>query len=400
MNPAFGATAVQSVIDIIVEKSIKLRDVWRREIDAAGEVARINVLHGLSNATLDAIGKAGFGYEINALDTTDSNLDRLLVSFNTLFDVQHRSRAFLLLQNWVPLLRVLPTGREKAVRNAKGTLDDIGSRLLARAKAYMLRKKKARSDDTPRDLFFLIVRTNMRSSPNRRMSDEDILAQVPAFIAGGYETTSTATSWALFQLSQNPELQTRLRDDLRTLDTDEPSTDDLNSLPYLDAFVKEVLRFYPSFTWSAREAQQDDVIPLEAPFVDTSGRVCHEFRVRKGQVFLIPIHSVNRSKAIWGEDANEFKPERWDCLPETVKSMPGIWGNTLTFFAGSHACIGYRFALIEIKSLLFFLVRQFEFGLAVPVHDVQIQVSLVQRPVLKSEPNVASQLPMFVRHAR
>ena len=52
-----------------------------------------------------------------------------------------------------------------------------------------------------------------------------------------------------------------------------------------------------------------------------------------------------------------------------------------------------------MKSLLFFLVSQFEFELAVPVEDVRIQVSLVQRPALRSEPHVASQLPMLVRVA-
>ena len=137
---------------------------------------------------------------------------------------------------------------------------------------------------------------------------------------------STAMTWALFQLSQSPEMQKRLRDELRTLQTDEPTMDDLNSIQFLDNFVKEVFRYYPSFTWSAREALQDDVIPLQDPFVDTRGRVCHELRcavlvdvgsatelkassdrVRKGQHFLIPYHSVNRSRAIWGDDAYEFK---------------------------------------------------------------------------------------------
>ncbi|KAL1681398.1 cytochrome P450 [Schizophyllum commune] len=399
-NSAFGVLSINRVTGTIVEKSVKLRDEWKSKIDEANGMARINVMHGLSNATLDAMGKAGFGYDIDALDARHGNLNELLVAFNTLFDVQHTSRAKLLLQSWIPFLRLLPTGRKKALDEAQGTLDAIGSQLLARAKAAAAQEKGAEDDGAPRDIFSQIVRTNSRmKQADRRMTDEDIRAQVAAFLAGGYETTSTAMTWALFQLSQSPDLQKRLREELRTLQTDEPTMDDLNSIQFLGNFVKEVFRYYPSFTWSGREALQDDIIPLQDPFVDTRGRVCHELRVRKGQHFLVPYHSVNRSKAIWGEDAYEFKPDRFDNLPDTVKSMPGIWGNTLAFSAGPHACIGFRFAIVEMKSLLFFLVRQFEFDLAVPVEDVRIQVSLVQRPALRSEPHVASQLPMLVRVA-
>lgn len=83
---------------------------------------------------------------------------------------------------------------------------------------------------------------------------------------------------------------------------------------------------------------------------------------------MIPIADINRSKALWGEDASEFKyvknmvppfgafyfadthmirPERWDAVPEAVQSIPGVWGNLLTFLGGPHACIGYRFSLVE-----------------------------------------------------
>lgn len=49
--------------------------------------------------------------------------------------------------------------------------------------------------------------------------------------------------------------------------------DDLSSLPYLDAFVRETLRMYPPVAFSARVAMEDDVIPLDTPFVDKRGRV-------------------------------------------------------------------------------------------------------------------------------
>ena len=97
-------------------------------------------------------------------------------------------------------------------------------------------------------------------------------------MVAGHETTATGTTWAIHQLTQNPAVQSRLRDELRTLDTDTPTLDELNALPYLDNFVKEVLRFYSPVPWTARVAMRDDVVPLGEPYTDKKGRVCYEIK--------------------------------------------------------------------------------------------------------------------------
>ena len=99
--------------------------------------------------------------------------------------------------------------------------------------------------------------------------------------------------------------------------------------------------------------------------------------------------------------------------------MPGVWGHLLTFLGGPHACIGYRFSLVEyvrfiqpflsvmcvltarflirMKALVFTLVRTFEFELAVPVEDIKPSGLFVQRPALRSEPAKGAQLPLIIR---
>jgi cytochrome P450 len=84
---------------------------------------------------------------------------------------------------------------------------------------------------------------------------------------------STATTWALHELSVAPEIQTKLREELLSVDTETPSMDELSALPYLDAAVREILRLHAPIGETIRVAMKDDVLPLDKPFMDKHGVV-------------------------------------------------------------------------------------------------------------------------------
>ena len=86
-------------------------------------------------------------------------------------------------------------------------------------------------------------------------------------------------SWALYALTQNKHAQTKLRQELSKLSTDNPTMDDLNGLPYLDAVVRETLRLYPAVPNIVRAATKDDCIPLSKPFTDRKGIVHNQIRL-------------------------------------------------------------------------------------------------------------------------
>jgi len=211
---------------------------------------------------------------------------------------------------------------------------------------------------------------------------------------------STAAVWALYALACNPATCAKLNAEARAFYTDAPSMDELNGMTYLDYVTREALRLHAPVSNTDRVAKCDVVVPLSEPFIDRHGVKRHEFRLRKGDIVIVPILAVHMLKSLWGEDAEEFKPERWERIPDTVKAMPSVFGNLLTFITGPHACIGYRFSLVEMKAILFSFVRSFDFELAVPPSEITRKTMIVGRPFLTSDPKSGPQLPIIIRPAK
>ncbi|THU90836.1 cytochrome P450 [Dendrothele bispora CBS 962.96] len=383
MNPAFGPVQVRALTEIFVDKSLELRDYWMREIQKSSK-REVIVGAGLSKMALDVIGRAGFNYDFQALsEGTNSELSR---TFAVLFGTFKRT-IFDIVR--IQLAGFLKLPGNPVVRDARSQMERIGNELLRDAKKAAQSSKKQDGMGKSRDLLSLLVKSNLDTNlpEHQRMSDEDVAAQIPTFFIAGHETINSSATAAIYVLTQHKNIQTKLRQELLAVGTDSPSMDELNALPYLNAFVREVLRLYAPFTFIARAAVKDDVMPLKEPIVDVNGKIHTELHIKKGQLIQIPILSMNKDKKLWGEDALEFKPERADTEPEATREIPGVWSHLLTFIGGPRACIGWRFSLIEMKAILFTLVRAFEFDLAVPKEDITFKRPLMvplSRPIAKS----------------
>ncbi|EMD33504.1 hypothetical protein CERSUDRAFT_118078 [Gelatoporia subvermispora B] len=405
LNPAFGPGQIRELTSIFVQQAHELRNFWDAQLSALGEPARVNALDGLSKTTLNIIGLAGFNYTFDALNPNKTN--ELSDAFTTIFsNTERESFIWPILVALLPPLGLIPNENLKRLEDAKAVMRRIGMQLVAEKKASVLEASAAEKmgsveskDLHGRDLLTLLIKANMASDlpENIRLSDEDVLWQVPTFLVAGHETTSSATAWCLYALTQAPEVQRKLREELFGLPTDLPTMDELNSLPYLEAVVRETLRLHAPVAQSGKQAMKDDIVPLSKAFTDTRGEVHDTLKIDKGTHLFLPLLVLNRSKAIWGEDAREFKPERWYSLPGTVSDIPGVWANLLTFSGGPRSCIGYRSTLVEMKALLFTLVRSFEFELAVPPEEIARQQRVVQRPMVKSEMEKGTQMPLIIR---
>lgn len=99
--------------------------------------------------------------------------------------------------------------------------------------------------------------------------------------------------WTLFALTQDLKVQRKLREELLRVSNDNPSMDELQALPYLDMVLKEVLRFHSPVPMTMRVAVEDDVVPLNTPFVDRNGVTRDTIRLVLVRIFAKAGHPTD-----------------------------------------------------------------------------------------------------------
>ncbi|KIJ34185.1 hypothetical protein M422DRAFT_263674 [Sphaerobolus stellatus SS14] len=289
MNPSFAISHVRELTNVFHEKSQQLRDIWQSNLAEGASTSVTDAVPWLGQATLDIIGLAGFDYEFNALNA-DGEKNELNQAFTTMTKQVQSPGMFQIAQAFFSPLKLIPTKRSRTIANATAVMDRLGRQLIKNKKQAILAEAAARAKGTAgqtyveknivttRDLLSRLMVANMANDlpENQRLSDEEVMAQIPTFLIAGHETTASATTWCLYALSRDQEIQRKLREELLSLDTDNPSMDELNSLPYLDAVIKETMRLHAAVSGTSRVATQDDVIPLSKPLTDKKGRLRHE----------------------------------------------------------------------------------------------------------------------------
>ncbi|KAI0040330.1 cytochrome P450 monooxygenase [Auriscalpium vulgare] len=428
MSPAFGPTQVRALTPIFVDKSLQLRDCWlaliSQEVSAQSGSSTdeprttIDVLSWLNKTTLDIIGLAGFNHSFDALNP-DEIPSELNEAVRMMFSSLHGGGRDLLvvLQTILPIFRLIPSNVGRRIVTAQATFRRIGMQLLAARKAE-LRTSAADNDDGAadalgradvkgRDLLTLLVKANMASDvkEDSRMSDEDVLAQIPTFLIAGHETTSTAVTWALYALSLHPETQVALRAALPPPPTNGITMEFLQDLPELDRVVREVMRLYAPVQTTMRIATRADVIPTASEWEDQKGVRRSGIPVAAGDAVIIPILALNRSPEIWGPDAREFKYVALSHLLlcahfRLLAATPQLQTDFLAFSGGSRACIGYRFSVFEMKALLYVLVRAFSFSLTMPPESIRTRSVIVTRPYIDGKMDEGAQMPLYVSAVR
>ncbi|TFK75269.1 cytochrome P450 [Pluteus cervinus] len=410
-TPAFSVQNMRELVPVVFRKANELRAKWLTLMpdQTASAQVQLDICRWISRATFDVIGLAGFDYDFNAIED-ESN--ELFCAYKEMFEVSISQGGFTrtMFNIYLPAISSLFRDRTmRTVQRCQETIRRVAGRLIQEKKRKILDGEKSGAS---RDLLSLLIKSNLATDlpADCRISDEDMLHNINTFMFAGSDTSSLSVTWILLLLAQHPSIQDRLRSELfsvaqpgtlsfETLTEEEMQSiyESLSALPYLHNVIREGLRLIPPVHSSIRVATQDTEIPTSYPIHYRNGKVDTETRclhIPKGTLVHIAIEAFNLDKGIWGEDAWEFRPDRWDSLPEVVQQQPGLFSNLMTFSAGPRSCIGMRFSLIEIKSFLYFLLTHFVFHEA-DVKIVKANVVLT-RPYVVKQFQEGSQCPVLV----
>ncbi|CAG8008810.1 unnamed protein product [Penicillium olsonii] len=175
----------------------------------------------------------------------------------------------------------------------------------------------------------------------------EIIDQLLSILIAGRDTTANLLSITFFTLARRPDIWDRLRAEVLALGGRKPSFEDLKSMTYMSWVFNESLRLYPIVPFNFREAINDTVLPVGG---GPDGR--SPVFVSKGQQVTFSVYTMHRDPAVYGADADEYRPERWE------KLRPG-WAY-LPFNGGPRICIGQQFALTEAGYTTVRILQEFE----------------------------------------
>ncbi|KAK0493395.1 cytochrome P450 [Armillaria luteobubalina] len=146
---------------------------------------------------------------------------------------------------------------------------------------------------------------------------------------------------------------------------------------WLNACIKETVRLHPLAQSLFRQTAQDDVLPLAEPIITSDGKSCSQVPIAKGQVVMASIYTYNRLPSVWGDDADEWNPNRFLDGRDIKQTSLGVMricmvlSVLLTFSASIRGCIGWRFAVMELQSVVTELLSEFEFSMPKGVYRLQ-----------------------------
>ncbi|MDT7800248.1 MAG: hypothetical protein QOI78_3681 [Actinomycetota bacterium] len=339
LQPAFSAEAMRRYHPVMLDVARELVARW----DTA--TGPVDVAADMTRLTLETIGLAGFGYRFGSFERAEPH------PFVT---AMLRSLRFAQLQNVkLPFVRRAFAGTAEQNQADIAVMTDLVDEVI---------EGRRTSGEESRDLLGLML-TEGHPMTGERLDPVNIRNQAITFVVAGHETTSGALSFALYYLTQHPELLDKARAEVDAVWGDrEPAFGDVAKLRYVRRVLDEAMRLWPTAPGYSREAREDVVL---------GGK----YRLRKGDWVIVPLPLVHRDPAAWGPDPETFDPDRFE--PAAVKKRPAQAYKP--FGTGERACIGRQFALHEAVLALGMVLQRYDFEVD-PSYELKIVESLTLKP--------------------
>lgn len=306
------------------------------------EKGEVDIFIAMSELVINTASRCLHGREIRG--KLDEGVAQLYLDLDGGF-----SQLAWLLPVWMPL----PSFRRR----------DKAHREMKRVFRSVIANRRANPDSGEED-DFLHVLINSQYKSGVSLTDEEIAGMLIAMLMAGQHTSSTTSAWLILFLAQDRTIQDRVYEEQMSVCSESLSYDDVKRCDYLDQCVRETLRLRPPLMTLMRMCKVQQSVG--------------EFCIPVGHQVCVSPSINHRGEDVWSNPATWFNPDRYlDCdegqMPIKERGCPVDLHtsetesqekfNYIPFGAGRHRCVGELFAYVQIKSLIAFLVRHFEFEL-------------------------------------
>ncbi|XP_062091124.1 cytochrome P450 CYP72A616-like [Humulus lupulus] len=339
INPAFHLERLKEMIPAFTVSCGKMIGEWKSMVTMQG-TCEVDMWVEFQKLTADVISRAAFGssYEEGKM-MFELQKELILLTLEAMQSV------------YIPGLRFVPTKKNRRRKQLDKEITSI-LRKIVESKMNAMRTGQSKVDDL---LGLLLQSNNQNSLPEHTISKksngmtlEEVIEECKQFYLAGQETTSTWLTWTIIVLAMHPEWQEKARDEiLEVCGKKEPSFEDISHLKIVTMILNEVLRLYPPVIAQYQHAYKETKI----------GHIT----IPAGVDLNLPTLLLHHDPELWGEDAEEFKPERFS------EGISKACKDQLAFFPfgwGPRTCIGQNFAMIEAKIAVATILQHFSLELS------------------------------------
>jgi len=363
LSPAFTGSKMRQMFDFVSEVGQQSAKAMSEDITKGGENAfEFKAL--ASKFTVDVIASCAFGIEVNSFTNPGNDFYRIAMKIANLNVMRQiavffgymimpqvmKKLGFYLLDKEMADFFHKATHETMKIREEKGIVrNDMINLLMQARKGQLAHTKEA--EEKGAEGFATVQESEVgRAEAKTKFDDMDLTAQCLIFFLAGFDTVATTMSFLAYELMCNPDIQQKLYEEIRDtekeLEGKKISYERLQGMKYLDQVVSETLRKWPVAGATDRQCVKDYDLEFD-------GKVLH---FNKDVNFTIPIWCFHHDPKYFPEP-EKFDPERF-----SEENRGNIDPDTyIPFGIGPRNCIGSRFALMELKTIFYYLLLNFSF---------------------------------------